>query len=233
MIASPFYWKPHGDHRLADTGTPARAIDRPWPGSAIGCRITGHLSTRRHPRKSAVDLARDLLQAHDGRLARLVGASLSQLACVPGIGQAKAAQLKASFELARRALVEEMTQRDNFASPGKVREWLKLKLAAQAHEVFMALAGRAEPLENCGGIIPGHTDPDLGLSARGRQGRVKPQRRLPSFSRIITLRPERTVQCRRGADTKPEGCPGAGRRPYSTISSLPAVARHFRLPSAD
>jgi len=52
---------------------------------------------------------------------------------------AKAAQLKASFELARRALTQEMSARDTFASPGKVRDWLRLKLATRQKEVFMAL----------------------------------------------------------------------------------------------
>lgn len=89
--------------------------------------------------KSAVDLARDLLLRHDGRLGALAEASLEQLSSLPGIGQAKAAQLKASFELARRALTEDMAVRDNFSSPGKVRDWLRLKLANNQHEVFMAL----------------------------------------------------------------------------------------------
>ena len=57
--------------------------------------------------KSAVDLARDLLQRYRGRLEALVEAPLADLAQVPGIGVAKAAQLKASFELARRALAQD------------------------------------------------------------------------------------------------------------------------------
>ncbi len=89
--------------------------------------------------KSAVDLARDLLKQFDGQLSRLVDASLAEMAQVSGIGLAKAAQLKASFELARRALFQEMSQRDSFASPGQVRDWLRLKLATRQHEVFMAL----------------------------------------------------------------------------------------------
>ena len=89
--------------------------------------------------KSAVDLARDLLARFDGQLGALVEASLAELASVSGIGQAKAAQLKASFELARRALSQEMTIRDTLSSPGKVREWLRLRLASRPHEVFMAL----------------------------------------------------------------------------------------------
>lgn len=89
--------------------------------------------------KSAVDLARDLLQRFDGELSRLVEAPLAALATVSGIGEAKAAQLKASFELARRALAQEMSTRDTFDSPHAVRQWLRLQLGARPHEVFMAL----------------------------------------------------------------------------------------------
>lgn len=89
--------------------------------------------------KSAVDLGRELLQRFDGSLSRLAEASLEELASVSGIGMAKAAQFKASFELARRALAQEMTARDTFSSPGQVRDWLRLKLATRQNEVFMAL----------------------------------------------------------------------------------------------
>ena len=90
--------------------------------------------------KSAVDLARDLLLAFDGSLGALVEAPLAALARTPGIGMAKAAQLKASFELSRRALAQEMAARETiFSAPGKVRDWLRLKLAGRPHEVFMAL----------------------------------------------------------------------------------------------
>ncbi len=89
--------------------------------------------------KSAVDLARDLLFSHEGYLHRLAATPAVSLAKLPGIGKAKAAQLSASFELARRALLEEMTERDNFGSPEKVRDWLRLKLSTQTHESFLAL----------------------------------------------------------------------------------------------
>jgi len=89
--------------------------------------------------KSAVDLARDLLKRFDGHLSRLADASLKELASVSGIGLAKAAQLKASFELSRRALSQELAQRDTLSAPGSVRDWLRLKLASQPREIFMAL----------------------------------------------------------------------------------------------
>jgi DNA repair protein RadC len=89
--------------------------------------------------KSAIDLARDLLQRFDGRLAALAEASLAELSAIRGMGVAKSAQLKAGFELARRALAQEMTRRDNFSSPDQVRDWLRLQLAHRPHEVFVAL----------------------------------------------------------------------------------------------
>lgn len=89
--------------------------------------------------KSAVDLARDLLAAFDGDLARLASASTKDLARCPGIGPAKAAQLAATLELARRSLAGSLKARDSMASPQAVRDWLRLSLGSRQHEVFVAL----------------------------------------------------------------------------------------------
>lgn len=89
--------------------------------------------------KSAVDLARELLARFDGNLPRLAEATLKEIAAVPGMGPAKAVQLKASLELARRALSAGMDKRDLMSSPTAVRDWLKLKLGGLGYEVFGAL----------------------------------------------------------------------------------------------
>lgn len=89
--------------------------------------------------KSAVELAQDLLIHFDGSVVRLGSATMDELCGVKGMGTAKAAQLKASFELARRALGEQMKERDAFNSPQAVRDWLKLRLGGLTHEVFMVL----------------------------------------------------------------------------------------------
>jgi DNA repair protein RadC len=89
--------------------------------------------------KSAVDLARELLDRFGGSLARLAHTDAAMLAAMPGMGPAKAAQLVATLELARRALAEEVRAGDILSSPGAVRDWLRLKLAALPHEVFCAL----------------------------------------------------------------------------------------------
>jgi DNA repair protein RadC len=89
--------------------------------------------------KSAVDLARDLLGHFDDSVTLMGGASIAELCRVRGMGTAKAVQLKASFELARRALGEQLKERDALNSPQAVRDWLKLRLGGLAHEVFMVL----------------------------------------------------------------------------------------------
>ena len=88
--------------------------------------------------KSAVDLGRQLC-AQFGSLHRLLDAEEGEIASVPGIGRAKLAQLRAILEMARRALHEDVVAQDFFAAPAAVRDWLRLKLAHQAHESFIAL----------------------------------------------------------------------------------------------
>jgi DNA repair protein RadC len=88
---------------------------------------------------SAVDLARALLARFDNSLARLAAATPRELTRVNGIGPAKAAQLVATLELARRGLREELRARPTLAAPGAVRDWLRLALAPLQHEVFVAL----------------------------------------------------------------------------------------------
>lgn len=87
---------------------------------------------------SAVDLARELLTRFSS-LTRLCAAPAAEFVAVPGMGTAKYAQLQAVMELARRALAEQMSERDLFDSPRAVRDWLRLKIGPLPHEVFMVL----------------------------------------------------------------------------------------------
>ncbi|KAB2844436.1 MAG: JAB domain-containing protein [Burkholderiales bacterium] len=88
--------------------------------------------------QSAVSLARDLL-VRFGSLQALFRASVSEVCAAKGLGPAKFAQLQAILELARRVLAEQAEARDVLASPGVVRDYLRLRLAALPHEVFLAL----------------------------------------------------------------------------------------------
>ena len=89
--------------------------------------------------RSAVDLARDLLNAFDDSIAAMIAATPGELTRVNGMGPAKAVQLCAAFELTQRGLREQMRARPLLANPALVRDWLRLKIAALPHEVFVAL----------------------------------------------------------------------------------------------
>ena len=88
--------------------------------------------------KSAVDLARALL-AKFGSLSGLSGASREAFCAVPGLGNAKYAQLQAATELTRRALAEEMKSGINLSSPTSVRDFLRLSIQSRQVEVFVGL----------------------------------------------------------------------------------------------
>lgn len=89
--------------------------------------------------KSAVELARDMLTRFDGDLGRLAAAPFRELSTIAGVGPAKASQLAASLELARRALGSKLAAQDVLASPQAVRDWLRLRLSHTPHEVFLAI----------------------------------------------------------------------------------------------
>lgn len=88
--------------------------------------------------KSAVDLARDLL-AEFGSLNGIFNAERSALTAVNGMGDSKFVQIQAVFEMARRALTEQMRQRDVLSSPQQVRDYLCLKLGGLTREIFVVL----------------------------------------------------------------------------------------------
>jgi len=88
--------------------------------------------------KSAVDLARELIARYQG-LAGLLGAEVADLRRVKGLGAAKAAQLAAVLELARRALREELRAGSALTTPAAVRDYLRLTLGGRAHEVFVCV----------------------------------------------------------------------------------------------
>ena len=101
--------------------------------------------------KGVLQLAQELLGApvrdDDGRItgggfggmAGLLHAGAADLARIKGLGPAKRAELVAVLELARRALAQQLREREVFDSPGAVQGYLQLHLAARAHEVFAVL----------------------------------------------------------------------------------------------
>ena len=83
--------------------------------------------------RSAVDVAADALARHDG-LTGLARASDVELAAVPGIGAARAAQLVAAFELGRRLLADWPSARWTIRGPHDVADRLVLQMGRLERE---------------------------------------------------------------------------------------------------
>lgn len=88
--------------------------------------------------KSAVDLARELLQEYGG-LRPLLEASQISFCKGLGLGAAKYAQLQAVLEMARRHLSSQLQQGDLLSSPDLVRNYLSAQLRHRHQEVFAVL----------------------------------------------------------------------------------------------
>lgn len=87
---------------------------------------------------TAVDLARSVL-ARCGSLSTLLTAERKVFDGIPGLGDAKYAQLHAVLEMSRRALRETLDRGAALSSPQSVRDYLRLKLQGRPHEVFVAV----------------------------------------------------------------------------------------------
>ncbi|QDL36734.1 RadC family protein [Rhodoferax sediminis] len=91
--------------------------------------------------KGVLQLAQELLEVKTGfdGIAGLLHTSADDLQRIKGLGPAKRAELVAVLELARRALAQQLKEREGFDSPNAVKHYLQLHLAARPHEVFAVL----------------------------------------------------------------------------------------------
>lgn len=72
-------------------------------------------------------------------IAGLLHTGPADLERIKGLGPAKRAELVAVLELARRALAQQLREREVFDSPDAVKQYVQLHLAAKGHEVFAVL----------------------------------------------------------------------------------------------
>ncbi|MEW6689928.1 MAG: DNA repair protein RadC [Pseudomonadota bacterium] len=85
--------------------------------------------------KSAVDLGRELL----ARFESVAGIFAADLRRVKGLGPAKRAQFEAAIERARRSLEGGLREASALTSPAAVRDYLRMTLGRQPHEVFVCV----------------------------------------------------------------------------------------------
>jgi DNA repair protein RadC len=88
--------------------------------------------------RSAVDMARSLLDEF-GSLRQLLSSEQSRWANRPGIGPAKYAVLRASIEIASRALKEALRETSVLDTPDATRRFLLAQLRDRQYEVFCGI----------------------------------------------------------------------------------------------
>ena len=88
--------------------------------------------------KGVFALAGEVLERFGG-LAGLLHAGTDALGTIKGLGAAKRSQVGAVLELARRAALQELSERSLFDSPEAVKRYLQLQLGSRPHEVFALL----------------------------------------------------------------------------------------------
>lgn len=88
---------------------------------------------------TAVDLARRLLTTFDEDLEAVSAATVEELCQTPGIGPAKACEIKAAFELGRRRLARQGGPLEQFRSSKDVANYYMPRLADKKREQFQVI----------------------------------------------------------------------------------------------
>ena len=88
--------------------------------------------------KTAVDLARDLLNNFKG-LRALLEADAATVCTFKGLGRSKYVAIRAAIELAQRYLEARLQKQDVLTNPRSTRDYLTAQLRAYPHEVFACM----------------------------------------------------------------------------------------------
>jgi DNA repair protein RadC len=89
--------------------------------------------------RGVLQMASEVLTAFGG-FAGLLHTAADELKRIKGLGgSAKRAELLAVMELARRAMSQQLREREVFSAPDAVKHFLSMQLARKPHEVFAVL----------------------------------------------------------------------------------------------
>jgi DNA repair protein RadC len=112
---------------------PRERLQLRGPAGLSAAELVGLLWGSGGKGRSAVDVAGDALARFDG-LTGLSRASGPELESIPGVGEARAAQLQAAFELGRRLLADWPAGRWSIRSPRDVADRLVLQMGRLERE---------------------------------------------------------------------------------------------------
>ena len=113
---------------------PREKLMQQGPSALTNAELLAILLRAGNRDKSAVDLAREVLAAAEGKLSVLAGRNIHQLRALPGMGTAKAASVQAAFELARRLDAEIPPDEFTIRSADPVARMMTPLLGTLSHE---------------------------------------------------------------------------------------------------
>lgn len=91
------------------------------------------------PKKTAVDLAREVMKLGKDNLVEMGKLSVKELMKIKGIGEAKAISISAALELGRRRQAAAPLEKQIVSNSGDIARFLQAKLKDHRHEVFAVL----------------------------------------------------------------------------------------------
>jgi len=124
-----------GINRWPESERPRERLFREGPETLSDAQLLAILLRVGRPDSSAVQVAMDLLHHLDG-LQGLANRGLDELCQIPGIGLAKAAQLKAAIELGKRVLATPLSTGTRIGSSRDLFHSYYPRLRDLRHEVF-------------------------------------------------------------------------------------------------
>ncbi len=114
---------------------PRERLNREGPGSLSDAQLLAIVLRVGRPDASAVQVGMELL-SHVHGLQGLANRGFDELCCIPGIGPAKAAQVKAAIELGKRVLSAPLSTGTRIASSADLYQHYYPHLRDLRHEVF-------------------------------------------------------------------------------------------------
>ena len=137
------------------------------PAALSDSELLAILISTGNKNKSAVELAREILQLGKNNLNELGKLSVNDLMAIKGIGEAKAITLAAALELGRRRQATASLTKTNITSSNDIAEYLKATLKDYAYEIFaVVFLNRANKINHFeiiskGGITGTVADPRI------------------------------------------------------------------------
>jgi DNA repair protein RadC len=146
----------HGIGNWAEDDQPREKLLSKTPYSLSDSELLAILIRNGTARKSAVELARDILKLAKDNLQELGKLTVPDLMTIKGIGQAKAITIAAAMELGRRRQAAMQLVRPQVRDSRSVAAYLQTVLKDYHHEVFGVMyLNRAGKVKNFGIISQG------------------------------------------------------------------------------